>query len=87
MQNLQLNEINQALNIVNRRFGFDINWLMGLSLIQFHENLLKRKMSELGEKIQKYEKILLKVQGRLHLLFLTTFRILYVRYSRDNQPK
>ncbi len=55
--NLQLNEMLQALIIINRRFGFDINWLIGMALIQFHENLLKGKLSELGEKIHKDEKM------------------------------
>ena len=65
--NLQLIELLQALSIVNSHFGFDINWLIGLSLIQFHKNLLKRKLSELGEKVSKNEKCLASCQDWLSI--------------------
>ena len=50
-------EFYQALDIVQRRLGFDKNWLIGMSLIQLHENLLKKKLSRMGEKMHSDQKM------------------------------
>jgi len=55
--NLEYYEFNQAGIIVKRRFGFDYNWLVCLSLIQLHENLIKKKITDLGGEIEKDEPI------------------------------
>lgn len=57
MNELENLEFYQALDIVQNRLGFDKNWLIGMSLIQLHENLLKKKLSQLGEKIHPDQKM------------------------------
>ena len=56
-----------ATNIVQNRLGFDHNWLVGMSLIQLHENLIKKKLSELKYNIQKDTKMpfLIEELGKL----------------------
>ncbi len=46
--------IDSAL-LVNRLFGFDMNWLIGMALIQLHENMIKMKYNELGGIIKEHE--------------------------------
>jgi len=41
--------------LVNRLFGFDMNWLIGMSLIQLHENMIKMKFNVLGGIIKEHE--------------------------------
>ena len=55
--NLDFYEFNEAGGVVQRRFGFDYNWLVCLSLIQLHENLVKKKITELGGEIRKEDRI------------------------------
>jgi len=43
--------------LINRLFGFDINWLMGMSMIQLHENMIKKKYNSLGGKIKENESL------------------------------
>lgn len=57
MNELENLEFYQALDIVQNRLGFDKNWLIGMSLIQIHENLLKKKLSQLREKIYPDQKM------------------------------
>ena len=47
----------QGAAIVQSRFGFDHNWLVGMSLIQLHENLIKKKITELKYNVQRDDKI------------------------------
>jgi len=47
----------QGAAIVQSRFGFDHNWLVGMSLIQLHENLIKKKIIELKYNVQRDDKI------------------------------
>ena len=47
----------QGVAIVQSRFGFDHNWLVGMSLIQLHENLIKKKITELAYNVQRDDKI------------------------------
>ena len=54
---LDFNEFHEARNIVNRRFGFDYDWLVCMSLIQLHENLIKKKISKLKGEIKENEPI------------------------------
>lgn len=46
-----------ATNVVQTRLGFDQNWLMGMALIQLHENLIKKKLSDVGYKITRDDKM------------------------------
>jgi hypothetical protein len=55
--NLNFFEFNEAGSIVQRRFGFDYNWLICLSLIQLHENMIKKKIVELGSQIERDDKM------------------------------
>jgi len=57
LTNLQLYPLIESSLLVNRLFGFDINWLMGMSMIQLHENMIKMKYSHLGGIIQKNESL------------------------------
>lgn len=50
--NIDFYEFLETGNIVNRRFGFDYNWLVCLSLIQVYENLIRKKITELGYTIR-----------------------------------
>lgn len=40
--------IAQANGIVARRFGADQNWVMAIALLSIHENLIKKKLIDLG---------------------------------------
>ncbi len=55
--NLEFYEFTEAVNMSQRRFGFDHNWLVCLSLIQLHENLIKKKIVDLGGDIKEDESI------------------------------
>lgn len=55
--NLDFSEFNEASGVVQRRFGFDYNWLVCLSLIQLHENLIKKKIVDLNGEIKEDEPI------------------------------
>jgi len=55
--NLRFYEFNQARNVVNQRLGFDYEWIVYLSLIQLHENLIKKKIEELKGEIKEEESI------------------------------
>lgn len=46
--NLNFYEFLTAIEIVKRRFGADHNWLVFISLIQLHENIIKKKIIELS---------------------------------------
>lgn len=56
-----------AVNIIQNRIGFDHNWLVGMALIQLHENLIKKKLSDLKYNVQKDIKMpfLIEELGRL----------------------
>ena len=54
---LNFYELHEARNIVNTRLGFDYDWLVCMSLIQLHENLIKKKITELKGKIEDHEKM------------------------------
>lgn len=74
MQNIQSNEIlrfyefNEARNIAKRRFGFDFEWLICMSLIQLHENLIKKKITELGGEIKDDESIRVLIKNLTRLI-------------------
>lgn len=58
MQNsIRYNELGRAINLVERRLKFDHNWFACLGLIQLHENLIKKKIVELGGQIEGEEHI------------------------------
>lgn len=58
MKNIvEYNELGRAFNLVKRRFHFDHNWFTCLGLIQLHENLIKKKIVELGGEIKGDEPI------------------------------
>jgi hypothetical protein len=50
-------EFGEAIGMVERRFGFKNEWLVYLSLIQLHENLIKKKITELGGSVGGDDKI------------------------------
>lgn len=54
---VNFNAFHEAEKIVMRRMGFSYDWLIGLSLIQLHENLIKKKLDTYGEKIKGDESI------------------------------
>ena len=54
---VEFNEFGEALTIVNRRLGFSNDWLVYLALIQLHENLIKKKIAELGGRIEGNDKM------------------------------
>ncbi len=54
---IDFNTFHEAEKIVKRRLGFSYDWLIGLSLIQLHENLIKKKLESYGEKIIEDESI------------------------------
>jgi len=54
---VNFNAFHEAEKIVMRRIGFSYDWLIGLSLIQLHENLIKKKLDAYGEKIKGDESI------------------------------
>ena len=49
---LNFYELHEARNIVNSRLGFDYDWLVCMSLIQLHENLIKKRITELKGEIK-----------------------------------
>lgn len=51
--NIEYNELARAISLVQRRLKFDHNWFTCLGLIQLHENLIKKRIIELGGHIQK----------------------------------
>jgi len=55
--NTLLHPLIDSTLLVNRLFGFDINWLMGMSLIQLHENMIKSKYHELGGEIKENQSL------------------------------
>ncbi len=57
LTNTRLNPLIESTLLVNRLFGFDINWLMGMSMIQLHENMIKMRYSQLGGVIVKNESL------------------------------
>jgi len=57
LANVLLHPLLDSTLLVNRLFGFDINWLIGMALIQLHENMIKMKYDELGGTIKKNESL------------------------------
>lgn len=55
--NLDFYEFNQAGIMIQRRFGFDYNWLVYLALIQLHENLIKKRIIQLGDEFKEDDSI------------------------------
>lgn len=55
--NLDYYEFIEAGGIVQRRLGFDYNWMTCISLIQLHENLIKKRIEELGGEIKDDDSI------------------------------
>jgi len=58
MQNaVMYHELWRAINLVQRRLKFDHNWFICLGIIQIHENLIKKKISQLQGQIKGDEPI------------------------------
>ena len=54
---IEYNELLRAINLIQRRLNFDHNWFTCMGLIQLHENLLKKKIVELGGEMKGEESI------------------------------
>jgi len=55
--NVLLYPLLESTMLVNRLFGFDVNWLIGMALIQLHENMIKMKYNGLGGIIKEHESL------------------------------
>ncbi|MGY5149065.1 MAG: hypothetical protein ACW9W3_03295 [Candidatus Nitrosopumilus sp. bin_68KS] len=59
---LELFELYSGIEVIQKRLGYDHRWLIGMSLLQLYENLIKKKLSELKFKINKEHKMPFLIQ-------------------------
>lgn len=57
-----LSFLKEIEGIVKRRFNFDYNWILAMSILSIHENIVKKKLEELGVTEDEIQKILKKSQ-------------------------
>jgi hypothetical protein len=55
--NAALEPLAQLNNLVSRRFGADQNWVFTVATLATHENLVKKKLAELGVSEQEIENL------------------------------
>jgi len=73
--NIEYNELHRIVALIQRRLKFDHNWFTCMGLIQLHENLLKKKIIELGGEIKGEEPI--------HILIKSLSKLIKKKEHRD----
>jgi hypothetical protein len=71
----------QLNNLVNRRFGADGNWSTAVAILATHENLVKRKLRDLGISEAEIEKT--SKEGGLNPLVSQLVKLIKLREKRD----
>ena len=54
---IALDPLSQIINLVEPRFGADENWVLSIAALAAHENLVKKKLVELGVADGRIEKV------------------------------